>query len=234
MRIADAIEKGVEIERLVGVAAPASSMATSAVRRAACRRQGSGSRWRRTAPSPSSIRTSSPAGGAAGAEIAPFSPLADEAPDAAADAVWLPGGYPELHAGVLAAASAVSRRACRPRRARRADPRRVRRLHGARRGARGRGRRTPCDGGAARRRDVVQAAQAAPRLPARAAARGFGAGSRRDRTLRARVSLCLAGRGQRRAACCDRGRERTAAAPESGSRRGSVTGTFFHVIDRAA
>ena len=40
----------------------------------------------------------------AGAEILPFSPLADEAPDVAADAVWLPGGYPELHAGTLASA----------------------------------------------------------------------------------------------------------------------------------
>jgi cobyrinic acid a,c-diamide synthase len=40
----------------------------------------------------------------AGAEIVPFSPLADEAPDAAADAVWLPGGYPELHAGALTSA----------------------------------------------------------------------------------------------------------------------------------
>ncbi|MBO9479012.1 cobyrinate a,c-diamide synthase [Shimia sp. R11_0] len=39
----------------------------------------------------------------AGAEILPFSPLADEAPDATADLVWLPGGYPELHAGTLAA-----------------------------------------------------------------------------------------------------------------------------------
>ncbi|MDC0736666.1 cobyrinate a,c-diamide synthase [Cognatishimia sp. SS12] len=39
-----------------------------------------------------------------GAEILPFSPLADEAPDATADLVWLPGGYPELHAGTLAAA----------------------------------------------------------------------------------------------------------------------------------
>lgn len=36
------------------------------------------------------------------AEICPFSPLADEAPDPAADAVYLPGGYPELHAGRLA------------------------------------------------------------------------------------------------------------------------------------
>lgn len=40
----------------------------------------------------------------AGAEILPFSPLADEAPDATADLVWLPGGYPELHAGQIAAA----------------------------------------------------------------------------------------------------------------------------------
>lgn len=38
---------------------------------------------------------------AAGAEIVPFSPLADEMPDQAADAVFLPGGYPELHAGRL-------------------------------------------------------------------------------------------------------------------------------------
>ncbi len=41
----------------------------------------------------------------AGAEVMPFSPLADEAPDASADLVWLPGGYPELHAGRLADSS---------------------------------------------------------------------------------------------------------------------------------
>jgi cobyrinic acid a,c-diamide synthase len=41
---------------------------------------------------------------AAGAEIVPFSPLADEAPDPSCDVAWLPGGYPELHAGRLAAA----------------------------------------------------------------------------------------------------------------------------------
>lgn len=38
----------------------------------------------------------------AGAEILPFSPLADEPPDSSADLVVLPGGYPELHAGRLA------------------------------------------------------------------------------------------------------------------------------------
>jgi cobyrinic acid a,c-diamide synthase len=37
-----------------------------------------------------------------GAEIAPFSPLANDAPDENADAIFLPGGYPELHAGRLA------------------------------------------------------------------------------------------------------------------------------------
>jgi cobyrinic acid a,c-diamide synthase len=39
-----------------------------------------------------------------GAEILPFSPLADEPPSESGDVCWLPGGYPELHAGRLAAA----------------------------------------------------------------------------------------------------------------------------------
>lgn len=38
----------------------------------------------------------------AGAEIIPFSPLSDEPPAADADVAWLPGGYPELHAGTIA------------------------------------------------------------------------------------------------------------------------------------
>lgn len=41
----------------------------------------------------------------AGAEIIRFSPLADEAPPADCDACWLPGGYPELHAAALSAAT---------------------------------------------------------------------------------------------------------------------------------
>jgi cobyrinic acid a,c-diamide synthase len=40
-----------------------------------------------------------------GAVLSFFSPLADEPPGPAADAVYLPGGYPELHAGRLAAAA---------------------------------------------------------------------------------------------------------------------------------
>jgi cobyrinic acid a,c-diamide synthase len=39
-----------------------------------------------------------------GAEFSFFSPLADEPPPKSCDLLWLPGGYPELHAGQLAAA----------------------------------------------------------------------------------------------------------------------------------
>lgn len=42
---------------------------------------------------------------ALGAELSFFSPLADQGPAEAADAVFLPGGYPELHAGRLAQAA---------------------------------------------------------------------------------------------------------------------------------
>ncbi|KEJ90509.1 cobyrinate a,c-diamide synthase [Sulfitobacter donghicola] len=42
---------------------------------------------------------------AAGAEVIPFSPLENQSPDDRADVCWLPGGYPELHAGKLAAAT---------------------------------------------------------------------------------------------------------------------------------
>lgn len=41
----------------------------------------------------------------AGAELQFFSPLADEAPPPDCDICWLPGGYPELHAGRIAAAT---------------------------------------------------------------------------------------------------------------------------------
>jgi len=40
-----------------------------------------------------------------GASVARFSPLADEPPPVDCDACWLPGGYPELHAARLAAAT---------------------------------------------------------------------------------------------------------------------------------
>jgi len=46
---------------------------------------------------------------AQGAEILPFSPLEGPGPSLTADAVFLPGGYPELHAGRLAASEGFRR-----------------------------------------------------------------------------------------------------------------------------
>lgn len=43
-----------------------------------------------------------------GANVSFFSPLCDEPPDPDADAIYLPGGYPELHAGKLAVAGVFS------------------------------------------------------------------------------------------------------------------------------
>jgi cobyrinic acid a,c-diamide synthase len=40
-----------------------------------------------------------------GAELSFFSPLSDEVPEPEAEAIYLPGGYPELHAGKLAAST---------------------------------------------------------------------------------------------------------------------------------
>jgi cobyrinic acid a,c-diamide synthase len=102
-RIADAVEKAVRIDEMIAGAGPtrlASEDTTPAVtppgQRIALAQDRAFSfiyphllaGWRR-----------------AGAEIMPFSPLADEALDAAADAVWLPGGYPELNAPALAGAA---------------------------------------------------------------------------------------------------------------------------------
>ena len=71
----------------------------------------------------------------AGAELVFFSPLADEAPDDDADAVYLPGGYPELHAGTLGQCRNVQIRHGGSPGSRRPDFRRMRWLYGAGRGA---------------------------------------------------------------------------------------------------
>ena len=47
-----------------------------------------------------------------GASIAWFSPLAGDAVPAHADAIWLPGGYPELHAATLAGTTAWQTSLC--------------------------------------------------------------------------------------------------------------------------
>jgi cobyrinic acid a,c-diamide synthase len=101
-RLADAAESGFDLAALCDLAAPIAAPATAAIalappgQRIALAQDAAFSfvyphlvtGWRR-----------------AGAELVPFSPLADQPPDPACDACWLPGGYPELHAPTLAAAT---------------------------------------------------------------------------------------------------------------------------------
>ncbi len=169
----------------------------------------------------------------AGAEIMPFSPLADEAPDATADAVWLPGGYPELHAGTLASA------------------------HGFRRGLRQLAERSvpihgECGGYMVLGRGLEDADGVRHEmtgllgLETSFARRKLHLGYRRAR-LQRDCSLGVAGSevfghefhyastvsvdGDSLVDCRDAS---GASVPEQGARQGSTTGTFFHVIDGAA
>ena len=168
----------------------------------------------------------------AGAEIIPFSPLADEAPDAAADAVWLPGGYPELHAGALA--SARNFREGLGKLARRSIP-----IHGE------------CGGymvlgcGLEDASGHRHAMTGLLGLETSFAKRKLHLGYRRAR-LRAACCLGAAGLelfghefhyattvsagGEALVDCEDAS---GAAISEQGARRDATTGTFFHLIDRA-
>lgn len=165
---------------------------------------------------------------AAGAQILPFSPLADEPPDPTADLVWLPGGYPELHAGRLAAAGRFMAGL---------------RAHAGTRPVHGEcggymvlgaalvdkdGERHPMAGllglvtsYAARkfhlgyRRAVLEAA-----MPGHAAGAVLRGHEFHYSTILEQPDPPLA-----RVADAD-----GAAVPETGSRRGQVTGTFFHLI----
>ena len=119
----------VDLDRLLRLARPF-GLGLLGPAGARCGRSASGSRSPTTRPSPSPIRRRLD-GWRAPAPSSCFSPLADEAPDPGADAVYLPGGYPELHAGPLAA-NAASWTACARQRPGRVRLRRVRRLHGAR------------------------------------------------------------------------------------------------------
>jgi cobyrinic acid a,c-diamide synthase len=167
----------------------------------------------------------------AGAEVVPFSPLADQAPDPAADAVWLPGGYPELHAGVLAAAQ---------------------RFQGGLRALAGRS--VPihgeCGGYMVLGRGIEDARGARHsmagllRLESSFARRGLHLGYRRARLLvdcalgpagaeimghEFHYASTLAAGDEPLVACRDAS---GSSMPEGGARRDSVTGTFFHAIDR--
>ena len=167
----------------------------------------------------------------AGAEILTFSPLADQAPDPNADAVWLPGGYPELHAGTLASAGRFhdGLRAL----AGRAVP-----IHGE------------CGGYMVLGQGIEDAAgqrhamTGLLRLEASFAKRSLHLGYRLAR-LKASCALGAAstevlGHEFHYASALSSGdealvecRDATGApVAEGGGRRGSVSGTFFHFIDR--
>jgi cobyrinic acid a,c-diamide synthase len=166
----------------------------------------------------------------AGAEILPFSPLADEAPPASADVVWLPGGYPELHAGRLASnadfiAGMRSFAATKP-------------VHGE------------CGGymvlgdGLIDARGERHAMLGLLRLETSFAARKLHLGYRRAELLVSCVlgergatvsghefhySSVLAEDGEKLLSVTNADQE---PVPAHGLRRGNVTGSFLHVIDR--
>ena len=168
---------------------------------------------------------------AAGAEIVPFSPLADEPPDATAGAVWLPGGYPELHAGALARCS---------------------RFHEGLRAAATRGAvvHGECGGymtlgaGLEDADGVRHEMAGLLGLETSFAKRKLHLGYRQARLL----ADCVLGReggvvfghefhyasvlAVNDAPLLDLADAKGSPSLEGGSRRGSVTGTFFHAIDR--
>ena len=166
---------------------------------------------------------------AAGAEIVAFSPLADEPPAADCDVCWLPGGYPELHAGKLAAAEGFR--------------------EGLRRFAETKPAHGECGGYMALGRSLVDASGVSHRM---AGLLGVGTSfAKRRMTLGYRQARLSADCALGTAGAALRGHEfhyativlagdddpfalvadayGTVPSP-AGSRRGRVTGSFFHVI----
>jgi cobyrinic acid a,c-diamide synthase len=97
---ADAIAPHVDLDRLIASAAPVS--ATGSADRVGIPPLGQRIAVARDIAFAFAYPAQLESWRAAGADLTFFSPLADEAPMADADAVFLPGGYPELHAGLLA------------------------------------------------------------------------------------------------------------------------------------
>ncbi|MBV0892714.1 cobyrinate a,c-diamide synthase [Paracoccus sp. Z118] len=168
---------------------------------------------------------------AAGAEIFPFSPLADEPPPDA-DCCWLPGGYPELHAGRLASAHNF--------------------LSGLRQFAKSRPVHGECGGYMVLGESLTDASGQAHRmagllgLETTYASRRMHLGYRRARLLSPlpgydcgqslrghefHYSTILSQPDAPLAEVLD---AEGNTVPETGSRRENVTGTFFHLIAEAA
>jgi cobyrinic acid a,c-diamide synthase len=167
----------------------------------------------------------------AGAEIFPFAPLADAPPPDHGDVCWLPGGYPELHAGALAAADKF--------RAGLARFAATRPVHGE------------CGGYMVLGEGLVDAGgtrHAMTGLLGHAtsfAQRRLHLGYRAARLLAAcpigAAGTRVRGHEFHHASLIERGADEPLAelrdaqgqpVAESGSRRGHVSGTFFHVIAR--
>ena len=166
---------------------------------------------------------------AAGAELVFFSPLADEAPPDGCDCCWLPGGYPELHAGPLAAANRF--------------------LEGLRAFARTRPVHGECGGymvlgqGLVDARGKLHAMTGLIGLETSFATRKLNLGYR-DARLEAdgvlgREGLSIRGHEFHYATVLDQGGDAPFATVRdaygtpplpAGSRRGNVTGSFFHAI----
>ncbi|MCC5993691.1 MAG: cobyrinate a,c-diamide synthase [Rhodobacteraceae bacterium] len=164
----------------------------------------------------------------AGAEIMPFSPLADEAPDPNADLVWLPGGYPELHAGRIASADRF--------------------LSGLRAHAQTRPVHGECGGymvlgaGLVDKEGTRHAMAGLLGLVTSYATRKLHLGYRRavlDGPMPGHATgACLRGHEFHYSTILEQpdpplahvADADGAAVPETGSRRGHVTGTFFHLI----
>ncbi|MGO8832130.1 MAG: cobyrinate a,c-diamide synthase [Roseiarcus sp.] len=169
---------------------------------------------------------------ASGAEIRFFSPLADEAPPANSDFCWLPGGYPELHAGRIAAAANFLGglrlfAATRP-------------IHGECGGYMTLGAAlTDASGSVHRMAGLlgVETSFAKRRMnlgyreAALAARCGLGAAGRRFKGHEFHYSTIVTNGGDEPFAHVS---DSYGAPPTpSGSRRGAVTGSFFHIIAEA-
>jgi cobyrinic acid a,c-diamide synthase len=168
---------------------------------------------------------------AAGAEILPFSPLADQAPDASANAVWLPGGYPELHAGTLAAAGrfAAGMRAF----AAKSMP-----IHGECGGYMVLGQGLETADGA--RHAMLGLLQVETSFAERRLHLGYRRACLVADNVLGTAGTEVAGHEFHYASVLSTGDEPLvdcrdalgAAVPEAGARRGAGSGTFFHAIDR--
>jgi len=168
----------------------------------------------------------------AGAEMVLFSPLADEAPPSHCDMCWLPGGYPELHAGALAAAQRF-----RDGLARFAATRPV---HGECGGYMVLGEGLEDADGA--RHAMAGLLGHATSFAQRRLHLGYRAARLRDACPIGAAGDVIRGHEFHHASLIAKGNDAPLAeitdaqgrmVAEAGSRRGNVTGTFFHAIARA-